>query len=147
MSSMSTPVASLPRVDSSNTQQQPSADPVVADVLEEMEREVAAAEHQSAPVHQQASMQQAAPYAYSGQQMMMPPPPMYTKAMGAQWIDTGRLQTAIAATVIAMVLLLPKLPNIYERFSRIAFLEPYETYVRAALLALVLYIAMVKLNI
>ncbi len=78
---------------------------------------------------------------------MMPPPPIYMKGMGAPWIDKGRLQTAVVATVIAMLLLLPKLPNIYERFSRIAFLEPWETYVRAALLALVLYLVMVRLNI
>ncbi len=146
--SMSTPVANLPRVDSSNPPPV-NTDPTVTDVLEEMEREVAAAQHPSAPVQkpQMPQMpQQPSLYAYAGQQMM-PPPPIYMKGMGAPWIDKGRLQTAVVATVIAMLLLLPKLPNIYERFSRIAFLEPWETYVRAALLALVLYLVMVRLNI
>ena len=69
------------------------------------------------------------------------------KNNGSAWVDKGRLQTAVIATVIAMLLLMPKLPNIYDRFARIAFLQPYETYVRAALLALVLYLVMVKLNI
>lgn len=72
---------------------------------------------------------------------------MYAKEPSRPWIETSKLQTAVAATVIAMLLLLPKLPNIYERFARIAFLQPYELYIRAALLALVLYIAMVRLNI
>lgn len=152
MSSMSTPVANLPKVDNTNPSSV-NTDPVVTDVLEEMEREVAAAKHSASPIQKQSMPQQAQPYMYNGQQMMpqmqqMPQmPSMYMKDMGAPWIDKERLQTAVVASVIAMLLLLPKLPNIYDRFSRIAFLEPYETYIRVALLALVLYLVMIKLNI
>lgn len=152
-SSMSTPVNSLPPPDSSSPPPPMVSDPVVTDVLAEMEREVADAQKASVPHHpqqphphpQQPHPHQ--PHQPQNLQQMLSTLPVYTKEQERSWVDTGKLQTAVVATVIAMLLLLPQLPNIYERFARIAFLQPYELYIRAALLALVLYIAMVRLKI
>lgn len=157
MSSMSTPVTSLPQVDDKSSPPPAMIDPSVTDVLEEMEREVAAAQHSSVPNVPQPShpLQQTVSnhinphsthppsYMYGGQNMFPP----YNKDSNMNWVNMEKAKTAIIATLIAMLLLLPKVPFIYERFTRIVFLQPYELYIRAAMLALVLYITMVRLNI
>jgi len=159
MASMSTPVTSLPQVDSKSSPPPVMMDPSVTDVLEEMEREVAAAQHSSVPnlpqspqLHPQQQTtvtymnphsNQPPSYMYGGQNMFPP----YNKDSNMNWMNMEKAKTAIIATLIAMLLLLPKVPFIYERFARIVFLQPYELYIRAAMLALVLYITMVRLNI
>ena len=163
---MSTPVTSLPQVDNKSSPPPVTNDPNVTDVLEEMEREVAAAQHSTISNHQQTShpqnlqntqYQQASlptPYMntqtpsnpsfmYGGQNIF----PLYIKDSNGSWIHIDKVKTAIIATFIAMLLLLPNIAFIYERFGRIVFLQPYELYIRAAMLALVLYITMVRLNI
>jgi hypothetical protein len=159
---MSTPVTSLPQVDSKNSPPPVTNDPTVTDVLEEMEREVAAANHPANSTQQQNSHPQhlqppqhpmgsymnpqSSPppsYMYGGQNMF----PLYIKDSNGSWFHTEKAKTAVIATLIAMLLLLPKIPFIYERFGRIVFLQPYELYIRAAMLALVLYMTMVRLNI
>lgn len=133
---MSTPVSQLPKTDG----KQEPLDPSVTDVLEEMEREVAAAQKPAPP-----------PPSYAMPAHYPPPPhpsvPLYMKDPGTSWLDVPKVKMAMVATVLAMLLLLPKVPNIYERFSCIAYLAPYELYVRAAMLALVLYLLMVRLEL
>lgn len=145
MGTMSTPINNLPSVDSS-AQVPPVTDPIVTDVLAEMEREVAAAQK---PVAHQAPPHQAhhPPMPMPGQYYNAPTQPYMYAKQGVSYVDTSRLQTAFAAAVIAGLMLLPKFPNIYERVARIAFLEPYELYIRVALLALVLYILMIRFNL
>lgn len=154
MGTMSTPINNLPSVDSS-AQVPPVTDPIVTDVLAEMEREVAAAQkpvaHQAPPhqAHQVHQVHQAhhPPMPMPGQYYNAPTQPYMYAKQGVSYVDTSRLQTAFAAAVIAGLMLLPKFPNIYERVARIAFLEPYELYIRVALLALVLYILMIRFNL
>lgn len=136
---MSTPISQLPKADGRQASPSDTIDPSVTDVLEEMEKEVAAAQKPSAP------QQPTSPPMYA---MYQPPsPPLYMKDADASWLDVPKIKTAAVATVLAMLLLLPKVPEIYERFGRIAFLAPYELYIRAGMLALVLYLLMVRLEL
>lgn len=140
-SQMSTPVNSLPVVDI--TVAPPSSnDPMVTDVLAEMEQEVAAAQKPTQHAHAPA------PAAYMPQQAhtMMPPYP-YMKEPSKPWVDPSKLQTAAIASVIAVLLLVPNVSFLYERFERLVQVRSYELFIRAGLLALVLYLAMVKLDI
>lgn len=149
MSSMSTPIANLPKADSSSPP--PPIDASVTDVLEEMEREVSAAQHQQpAQQHpQHPAPQHPPPGGYMPQMPQMPGMPPIHLYVDDQdgWVDMPKVKTAVLATLMALLLLIPKFPDIYDRFARIAFLEPYELYIRAGLLALVLYLLMVRLDL
>lgn len=148
---MSTSINNLP----TDTSSAPpvNTDPIVTDVLAEMEREVAAAQRpspqhqrtQSQSQHQQQSAPASYPVTYGNQQMPMLLPP-YMKEPTREWIDMSKLQTAVVASIIAVLLLIPNISFIYERVQRLAPFQSYELFIRVGLLALVLYIAMVKLN-
>lgn len=148
---MSTSINNLP-ADTSNAPPV-NTDPIVTDVLAEMEREVAAAQRpspqqQRPPQQVQQSYlqtQMSAPQSYGNQQMPMLLPP-YMKEPSREWVDMSKLQTAVVASVIAVLLLIPNVSFIYERIQRLAPFQSYELFIRVGLLALVLYIAMVKLN-
>lgn len=148
---MSTSINNLPAVSADTSANAPPInDPIVTDVLAEMEREVATATQKQA-THQASFVppqipQQIPSYPYGNQQVPMLLPP-YVKPTTQSWIDTSKLQTAVVATIIAMLLLLPNVAFIYERIEKVAFLQSYETFIRAGVLALVLYITMVKLKI
>lgn len=150
---MSTSINNLP-TDTSNAPPV-NTDPIVTDVLAEMEREVAAAQRpsqqQRPPQQQQAQQsylqtQMSAPQPYGNQPMPMLLPP-YMKEPTGQWFDMSKLQTAVVASILAVLLLIPNVSFIYERIQRLAPFQSYELFIRVGLLALVLYIAMVKLNI
>ena len=147
MSSMSTPIANLPKADSSSPP--PPIDASVADVLEEMEREVSAAQqqqqHPSAP-QQHLQPQHLQPQHLGSYMPQMSPLSLYVDDQD-EWVDMPKVKTAVLASLMALLLLIPKFPDIYDKFTRIAFLEPYELYIRAGLLALVLYILMVRLDL
>ena len=146
---MSTPIANLPKADSSSPP--PPIDASVADVLEEMEREVSAAQQQqqqpSVPQqHLQQHLQSQHPQHLGGYMPQMSPLSLYVDDQD-EWVDMPKVKTAVLASLMALLLLIPKFPDIYDKFTRIAFLEPYELYIRAGLLALVLYILMVRLDL
>lgn len=139
---MSTSIDNLPVVDIS-TAPPVNNDPLVTDVLAEMEREVAAAQR---PVSHQPPVQ------IAPSQYVHPPPsahmlPPYMKEPSKPLVDTQKLQTAVIASLIAVLLLIPNVSFLYEKFERLSQVRSYETFIRVGLLALVLYVAMVKLNI
>jgi hypothetical protein len=138
MSSMSTPVQDLPKVEGST----PPLDTSVVDVLEEMEREVAAQVHPAPMPVQTAPVM---PHAAAMPHVAMKP--VYVMEEQDEWFNMPRMRTAVIATLLAMLLLLPRFPGLYDRFTRLAFLEPYELYVRAAMLAIVLYLLMLRLDL
>ena len=156
MSAMSTPISNLPKSDS-NPPSTTNIDASVTDVLEEMEREVAAAQKSSPPpppapappmMVSTSSLQpsQMMPAMNMNMNFPMQSLPLYMKE-NVTWVDTPKMKTAAVAAILAAFMLLPKLPNIYDRFSRISFLEPYELYIRIGMLALVLYLVMVRLEL
>jgi len=143
---MSTSINNLPPVDKA-TAPPINSDPIVSDVLAEMEREVAAAQKPSVNQSQhQTSFPQPTQVQYGNQQMPMLLPP-YMKEPSNPWVDTSKLQTAVVASIIAVVLLIPNVSFIYEKFEKLASIRSYELFIRIALLALVLYVAMIKLNL
>lgn len=141
MSSMSTPVSSLPKTDAPSSQTH--IDSSVTNVLEEMEREVSAA--QKSMQHPQHPQHPPTGYMYPVGQNM-PVVPLYMNS-DDEWIDMPKVKTAVLATLLALLLLVPKFPEIYDRFARTAFLAPYDLYLRAGLLAVLLYFVMVRLDL
>lgn len=143
---MSTSINNLP-IDTSSAPPV-NTDPIVTDVLAEMEREVAAAQRpspqQRPPQQHHTSMPPPQPYGNQQMPMLLPP---YMKEPGREWIDMSKLQTAVIASIIAVLLLIPNVSFIYERIQRLAPFQSYELFIRVGLLAIVLYIAMLKLNI
>lgn len=143
---MSTPVSSLPKTDTPASQT--PIDSSVTDVLEEMEREVSAAQKSMPPPSQHSQHPQMAHQPSTGYMYQhMPSVPLYMNVNDDAWIDTPKVKTAVLATLMAMLLLVPKFPEIYDKFARIAFLAPYDLYLRAGLLAVLLYFMMVRLDL
>ena len=143
---MSTPVNSLPVAETSAPPL--SNDPIVTDVLEEMEREVSAAQYhvQDQPLKQQQLPPQQVYNSYGNYQapMLMPP---YIKNQSGSWINTTNMQMAIFASIIAVIILIPNISFLYEKFEKLSVVKSYEMIIRVVLLALVLYFAMSRLNI
>jgi hypothetical protein len=140
---MSTPVQQLPRPAAPASAGSVS-DPVVRDVLMEMEKEVASATAPPAP--------KAPP-----QHMMMPPhmmgPPQYRGMYGppppaAGWWNAENAKRAVVAALLAIMLLHPTTGELLgSRVSLFGDNETYNIIVRAALLAATLYVLMWKLEL
>jgi hypothetical protein len=135
---MSTPVKSLPR----GGQQAPSAidDPMVRDVLmEEMETEVAVAKGPAA---------RSPPPSYAQVPYPQQPPARFGAPPESGWWQAAYAQRAVAAAVLALLLLHPAAGQALG--ARVAALEVnamYNLVARAALLAIVLYVVMWKLQL
>jgi len=136
---MSTPVQSLPRGAAPPAGPSAVDDPVVRDVLMmEMESEVAAASASKGP-----SPPHAPPAYYMPRAAPHPPP-----SGGAAWLNTDYAQRAAVAALIAVLLLHPAAGDMLS--ARVALLGNSATYnlaARAALLAVVLYLLMWKLQL
>lgn len=172
MASMSTPINQLPTNISQDTIQQNSSqleDPTVADVINEMEREV---QHQSQP--QQPQMQQNPNIQHVFQQQypiqnnqypqysqhQQPPQQRYPPQFQAyrnfnqssnsysEWINTPHAQRAILAAFIAAMIFYPfDTGAIYEKIPFFANAHQYDRLIRTLLLAVTLYVLLLKLNI
>lgn len=141
---MSTPITQLPK----QTSAQPTVptseeDPMVNDVISEMEHEFSA----SAPPP---------PPPPPLPQQYMPPPmtfPLPTPAMQMMksprpWLDILVAKRAAMCAIVALVLFYPfEFGFVYEKIPMLAKMQPYERAVRAVLLAVLLYVLMWKLNI
>lgn len=141
MSAMSTPINQLP-ANKPTTATIPD-DPEVLNVLDEMEKEVkSAAKVNSAP-------------------MMMPPPPasmmmpphqhphiQIKRVSGNKWVNKEVMQRAGIVAVLAAILFYPKtLQTLYSTVPKLAFLEKFDVVVRAALLAVVVYLVSIQFTI
>lgn len=139
MSSMSTPINQLPPGNPS-TPPVSEEDPVVTDVIKEMEKEfkIAPTQHVPVPVH-------------------APPPPMYTAPLttpiikekpASKWFHEKSAKRAVIVAVIALVLFYPQdLSAIYNKAPVLSKFASYDRLLRAAFFALVLYILFWKLDI
>lgn len=133
---MSTPVQQLPRPSAPVSGATAVTDPIVRDVLMEMESEVAAAQHPVAQ-HSARAVQPMPSYA---PRYMPPPAPQ-------GWWNAAYAQRAVVAALVAALLLHPAAGEVIGR--RVAILDANQFYnlaVRAALLAVVLYVLMWKMN-
>lgn len=136
---MSTPINQLP------TNKPSSAslpdDPEVLNVLQEMEQEVkTAARANSVPM----------PPPPPSMPMMMMPPPQYTVKKTAstnKWINHEIMQRAAIIGVIALITFYPKTMEYVYSIPKLAFLEQFDITVRAAMLAVVVYLASIQFEI
>lgn len=142
MSSMSTPVNQLPNKQSATSIPD---DPEVLNVLQEMEQEVkTAARVNSAPIPAPPPQQPV---------VMAPPPPMQpamikTRTGGNKWINPDMLQHAAVVGIIAVLVFHPKtMETVYASFPKLGFLEPFDLFVRALLLAALVYVAAVQFGV
>lgn len=149
---MSTPVQQLPATAPSQAPPaKPDEDPTIRNVLEEMELEVAAATAAQkpppppprvppppAPVHTVAAMPSYPhPFLHAGD--------FVEEEMG--WWDPLSAKRAAIAAVVAMALFYPKtLHAVFDRVPALQRFASYDHLIRAALLALVIYVLLTRLD-
>lgn len=142
---MSTPIANLPSPDAAR----PIEDPMVQDVLKEMDAEVAA---QRGPQQQMAQPPLAPMQAYS---QAYPPqmqgysqghpsgpmhPPMQQSATGRTWWNVDWAKQAAFAVVIAVALYQPAVAALLvSRIPKLGASDMYMTAMRGLLLFVILY--------
>ena len=180
MGSMSTPINQLPINVSNEIIQQNSSqleDPTIADVINEMEREV---QRQPSPqmqhvpqmqqqnpnvqhvFQQQYPVQHQQPHPQQYPQHFQPPHgaagfnPNHQNSYGyhsarnqwTDWINTPHAQRAILAAFIAAMIFYPfDTGAIYEKIPFFANAHQYDRLIRTVLLAITLYVLLLKLNI
>ena len=163
MSSMSTPIDKLPTQLSQAPSRTIDDDPVVRDVIDEMEREVVMQQQQHQ--HQQArpvdvktthvatlnnaAMMQQQPM--QQQYLPQPPPPQNYKqpdqATNSSWINTEEAKFACIFALVALAVFYPfDTSGIYFKFNFLERFQPYELFIRALLLAAVIYVILLKVK-
>jgi len=138
MATMSTPISKIP-INQNNPIQGESNedDPEVLAVLNEVHQPIPHTIVQSfTPPVQHHNM-------YNQQPMMIQHVNDTSK-----WVDSELAKRAIAAAIIATVLFYPQtMQMVYEKVPFMAKFTSYDIMIRAALLAIVLYLIMWKLNL
>lgn len=148
MTSMSTSVSQLPTQVNANTVPKMDDDPMVQDVISEMEMEfsqnqprapppVAPKVVPTLPVHVPTP-----PQPLSMTQLFGPPPAKHA------WLDVKALQKAgIFAAVAVLIFFVDDLSVIYGKHTILQKLQPYDKLVRGVLVAVIFYILLWKLKI
>lgn len=140
---MATPIQTLPlqgkQTAPSQSQESSAdlADPMVADVLNEMEKEVSYAKQSNL-----------APPVYPSSPQLYPlaPPPsipsMQYGVLKKDWIHMDNLKRALVCMLLSAVLFNQSwiFPSIYRRIERLSFLESYDFYIRVFLFGMFLYV-------
>lgn len=172
MATMSTPVNQLPTNVSNEIIQQNSSqleDPTIADVISEMEREVQTQQRPQSPqtmqpqhIQQPQHVQHVFQQQYPIQQNQYPQqyPPNFQQSRNfninqnnyknqlSDWINTPHAQRAILAAFIAAMIFYPfDTGAIYEKIPFFANAYQYDRLIRTLLLAVTLYVLLLKLNI
>jgi|APGre2960657423_1045063.scaffolds.fasta_scaffold27378_3 hypothetical protein len=140
----STPISKLP-INNPNLQitgDSQEDDPEVQAVLQEVNEQQQ--HHQAQPVYRPAPpayRQPQAPVNYKA--------PAHIESMEqSQWLNSELAKKAIIAAIIAGIMFYPKtLTLLYEKVPMISKFESYDLFIRIALLAVVLYVLMWKLNL
>lgn len=136
---MATPIQTLP-TNQGNVQAHTTdmSDPLVSDVLNEMEKEVQSAKQSSGPFasHQMQGFQNL-PQAPALPVMAYPSIPSKK-----EWIHVDNLKRVAVCMILSFVLFHPSwiFPQLYERFYRLNFLQSYDMFVRIFLFGLFLYV-------
>lgn len=133
---MSTPVHQLPAAPpTKGPMPAPDEDPVVRDVLREMEQEVAAATRSQPPPRSPPAPPAAAPAPWA-------------PAAERGWWDADAGKRAALATAIAIVVFHPRtMQMILERIPAARALETYDGALRACLFAAVIYLLLTRLEL
>lgn len=139
---MSTPINQIPIPDTRQNQKS-EEDPIVSDVINEMEQEFT---RQQAPP---AYKPQPTPYQHTPMPMPMPQQRTQTQSFDSFYgINKKSAQTALIVSFVAFVFFYPVDTDfIYQKATILNKLAPYDRFIRALLLAIFLYILITKLNI
>jgi len=141
---MSTPISQLPK--SGNTGTFAEEDPSVSEVISQMEKEFS----QSQPPPQPPQHFQAQPLPQQPPQLQQPsqqPLPLPQQPKNLSYIDTSLLKRAFIAAFIAFIIFYPcEFGFIYEKYNMLKTAQPYERVIRALLLAVLLYVIMLKMD-
>lgn len=155
MTAMSTPIQQIPPQAPAAGSAGAEEDPVVRDVLREMDAEIATATRAVAPQPPPQAGPKMPPPGYGpppGYAMRLPPgfrpgPPPAPWTGPHQLYNPIAMQRAAIAAIIAGLIFYPAtLEFVFEKIPALSPLASYETIVRVALLALVLYLVMWKLH-
>ena len=152
---MSTPIDKLPTQLSQAPSRTIDDDPVVRDVIDEMEREVAMQHQQARPLEvktthvatlNNAAMAQQQPMQQPYQPLMPINNPNY-KQSEESWIKTEDAKFACIFAMVALAVFYPfDTSGIYHKFSFLERFQPYELFIRAILLAAVIYVVLLKVK-
>lgn len=140
---MSTPIAQLPKQAPSQPAQMVKGaeeDPVVNDVINEMEKEFSGSQQAPQPMQLQPQPQL----------QFTPPPPTYAYIQQSKkpLIDQTIAKRAAVCAIIALVLFYPfETGALYAKVPYLAKMQDYERAIRTVLLAVLLYVIMWKLDI
>lgn len=151
MTAMSTPIQQIPPQAPAAGSAGAEEDPVVRDVLREMDAEIATATRAVAPQPPPQAGPRI-PVPAPGYAMRLPPgfrpgPPPAPWTGPHQLYNPIAMQRAAIAAIIAGLIFYPAtLEFVFEKIPALSPLASYETIVRVALLALVLYLVMWKLH-
>ena len=156
---MSTPINQLKNTaNNTNTQSaKMDDDPMVQDVINALVRDVHVSEQvKSTPIATFQQPQQQSPQLsqQQTQQQYHPQHPInnqrnniYTpnKTLMEEWVDVEDAKRAVCIALIALLMLYPaNLSNIYEKFAFLTKFQQYDIFIRAGLLAIILYILLRK---
>ena len=148
---MSTPISQLKNnTNNTNTQSvKMDDDPMVQDVINSLVRDVHASDQiKSTPIatfQQQPSPQQPQQYNQQMHQTQQRNPYMQNQTLMEEWVNTDDAKTAICVALIALALLYPTdLSKIYEKFEFLTKFQQYDIFIRAGLLAILLYVILRK---
>lgn len=153
MSSMSTPIDKLPSQGSQSPSRSIDDDPVVRDVIDEMEREVSLQYKQAQPVEVKtthvATFNTSAPVVQQQQYAPQPDHGVHNvekfSQKSSEWINMEYVKYSCLFAAIAFALFYPYDTTLmYVKYSFLGKLQPYELFVRAFLLAAVIYIILLK---
>lgn len=136
---MATPIQTLPPQGGASEGPTDMSDPLVSDVLNEMEKEVQTASHPNGPIHHLTSQMNS---------MAIPSPTPMVPMMAfptsnkKEWIHMDNLKRVALCMLLSFILFHPTwiFPQLYERFHRFTFLQTYDQMIRVVLFGLFLYV-------
>ena len=155
---MQTSISSIP-INQQSSSMSMDDDPDVDSVIQEMNNMSSSQkEPDQQAIMQQRQMQQQQQQLQQMQQQLqnqnkvnnfqLPGQPLGSSLLKNNLIDKVLIQRALASAFVAFVVFYPADLNfLYEKYTYLNYLSPYERIVRALLLALFLYILFLKLNI
>jgi len=152
---MSIPVSQLKNTaNNTNTQSaKMDDDPMVQDVINSLVRDVHVSEQvKSTPIatFQQAPQLSQPPQQYQQQMQQQYPSQknnvyMSNNSLIDEWVNTEDAKIAVCLTLVALFMLYPTdLSNIYNKFEFLTKFQQYDIFIRAGLLALILYVLLRK---
>ena len=127
------------------------ADPIVQDIIKDIENEVAQATAQQKQ-KQQMQNGNTQPHLHAQQHVVMPhhspysiqiQPPVPANWM-TTWVDVPLMQRCVIIAVVCAAIYSNAFGTIYERIPKLQIVQSYDTFIRMFVVALLLYVIFLK---